>query len=246
MYDFSSTRKGISDEQCRELLLSESGNELRSIISCIESIMNEKGEEGLTKLIKYLLASNSRSSQSILTLVLSYLSSKDVKLTVKIISSIVRNTSLPINKLVKSASAALGLDRLIILGSKHGILSRRFINAVLDELSCKELTILTNMVGIITIDKESLIKVLGRALSTTYCRQAKQAALEVIAKTLSKGSLGMGDLVDMLQKLNLKLLIIKDKKGKVKEVRVIHKSIEKFALITGLEDIVSRLAIASS
>ena len=246
MHVFSSSHRDISEEQCRKMILSESGNELRSIISCIESVISEKGEEGLTKLIKYLLASNSRNSQFILTLVLSYLSSKNIKLTVRIISNIVRDTSLPINKLIRSSSAALGLDRLIILGSKYGILSRRFINAILDELSCKELTILTNMVGIITIDKESLIKVLGRALSTTYCRQAKQAALEVIAKMLSKGSLGTGDLVDMLQKLNLKLLIIKDKKGKVKEVRVIHKSIEKFTSITGLEGIVSRLVMASS
>ncbi len=244
MHAFSTTRKDISEEQCRKLILSERDPEI--IVSCIKDLINEKGEEALMKLIKYLMASNSRSSQSILTLVLSYASSKDMKLTIKVVSNIVRDTPLPINKLIKSASAALGLDKLIIMGSKYGLITKKFINVVLDELSCKELTTLTSMVGIVSIDKESLIKVLGRALSTTYCRQAKQVALEVIAKMLSKGNLGMGDLIDMLQKLNLRLLIIKDKKGKVKEVRVIHRSVEKFTTIPNLDDLANRLAIASS
>jgi len=223
-------------------------NNLVKLLSYIDEIIKKRDLGSFENIVKVAMLSNKKDVSLKLTLVLGYVATKDVKFLIKALVNLMNESSLPISKLIYAASAIMGMDRLIIIGAKYGLLNHKFVNLIIDNLTCRELTTLTGVSGLSdSIGKELLIKILSRALSTTYCKPARQVALEVIAKALSKGKLGVGDLVSMLQRLNMSLLIVRNRKGAIKEIRIISKTVDTFPVDTPkLNDLAHLLLTAST
>ncbi len=197
--------------------------DMNYLVRCIDEAIDEGKYRELVTLIKTLAIYSEHGDKVKLLTALGYAFSKAPSKTLRAAIEVLSGSNVVLSKLIETLSAIVGMNRLIVLSTKYKLLNDRLVNNIVDKLSCNELATLTECIVNSALSKETVIKVLTRALTTAYCRESKKSAIKLITDLLVDGRLSKDELIQILRKLNMKLIIIKNKQGEVKEIKLVSK-----------------------
>ena len=203
--------------------LGKAVRDITYLMKCLDDAIEAYGTKELSQLIKSLAICAEHSDSAVLITALGYSFTKNPTKTLKASVDVLLNSRVVLKRFIEALSAIIGMHRLITLSAKYKLLNEVLINSVIDKLSCYELAVLTESISDVALDMDTVLKVITKALTTTYCNDSKKAAIKLITKLLVDGRLSKDSLVKLLKKLNMRLVIIKSKSGEIKEVKLISR-----------------------
>lgn len=215
------------------------------LLKAIEVCISKGNVDMVKDILRILSLYSEQHGKSKLLLAVGYAFSINPEITLKSLIELLEDNSVSHELLVDTLSAVIGFRRLFSKLPALDVNYDNLIVKVLPKLSCNELSVLLNMIkeGKLSLSKSCLCSIIKESLIRIYCKEAKTKLVEAIPYLIRSSTLSLEDLTHILRSVNAKMVIVKNRVGEVKVVRLILKSEESLCLskdvASALGDVIS-------